>query len=251
MVTVLLVVFIGAVIMTNTFYLDEYYIYKSKDVFINEFRSIENNTVESMDELERNLHARNTRTGFKYVLFTEKSDIEYVSSPEFKRENKEKLQRSERDLFEKNMTDINSKEIIFDVMRDRKNEKSQIRLLGKLQEDRYLLIIQPIEHVQKNADIANEFLMYIGLVFLVVSIVISFFMSRQMVKPVLEITSITEKIANLDFTSRYNGDSKDEVGILGQNINVISEKLDQTIENLRASNDQLQKEMNLQKRLIE
>ena len=64
-----------------------------------------------------------------------------------------------------------------------------------------------------------------------------------MVRPILDITGIAKKIADLDFSHKYTGKSKDEVGMLGESINSISKKLDSTINHLKQTNEQLQEEM--------
>ena len=85
---------------------------------------------------------------------------------------------------------------------------------------------------------------------LCIALIITFISARKIVKPILEITKITTKIANLDFSERYLGKSKDEVGILGNKVNIISEKLNLTIRNLKIANEKLQNEMKLQKRFL-
>lgn len=91
----------------------------------------------------------------------------------------------------------------------------------------------------------------IGIGVLIIGVLIAYFMSRRIVRPLLEITKITSKIAHLDFFSkRYHGTLKDEVGILGQSINKISEKLHSTISDLNQANANLQGELQLQKRFF-
>jgi len=94
-----------------------------------------------------------------------------------------------------------------------------------------------------NAQIANHFFLFIGSFLLVLSIIAVFFISQSMVRPILDITGIAKKIADLDFSHKYTGKSKDEVGMLGESINSISKKLDSTINHLKQTNEQLQEEM--------
>ncbi len=71
-----------------------------------------------------------------------------------------------------------------------------------------------------------------------------------MVKPILEITKITKKISKLDFSEKYISKSKDEIGLLGENINIITDALDRTINDLKSTNIKLNNEMDLQKRFL-
>jgi len=249
MVVVLLMLFLSSVIMVNTFYLDEYYVYKTKGLLESEFETLKELNYKGK-ELYDYLNRQNSDTGYKYFVFNDIYDVEYVSSPEFEVGRRETLPQAEKDLIEHNKSMIDDGDIYYDVVGPNKEGKSQIQFIGRIDLKTYLLITQPIEQVQKNAEIANEFLLYIGLLFLVLSVCLSFLLSKKMVKPIINITEVTKKIAQLEFTERYEGNSKDEIGKLGQNINNISEKLNDTILDLRESNNQLEKEMTLQKRFI-
>ena len=65
--------------------------------------------------------------------------------------------------------------------------------------------------------------------------------TRQIVRPVQELTEISKKMAALDFDARYVSGGKDEIGELGNNFNVMSEQLEQAISELKSANVELQK----------
>ncbi len=50
-------------------------------------------------------------------------------------------------------------------------------------------------------------------------------------------------MSELDFDARYTGDSEDEIGVLGNSMNTLSEKLKETIGELKTANNELQKDM--------
>ena len=57
-------------------------------------------------------------------------------------------------------------------------------------------------------------------------------------------------MANLDFDARYTSGGSNEIGILGENFNSMSKKLEETISELKSANNQLQKDIE-QKEKIE
>lgn len=67
--------------------------------------------------------------------------------------------------------------------------------------------------------------------------------TRQIVRPVQELTEISKKMAALDFDARYVSGGKDEIGELGNNFNVMSEQLEQAISELKSANVELQKDI--------
>ena len=62
-------------------------------------------------------------------------------------------------------------------------------------------------------------------------------------EPILGLDQMAKNISELDFSKRYEGNEKDEVGRLGESMNIISEKLDRTIGDLK-------NEMALQQRFL-
>ena len=62
---------------------------------------------------------------------------------------------------------------------------------------------------------------------------------------------IAEKVAGLDFSERYEGDSDDEIGALGSSINEMSRKLEATIGELREANVRLQEDIQRERRIDE
>ena len=57
-------------------------------------------------------------------------------------------------------------------------------------------------------------------------------------------------MANLNFDTKYTRGGMDEIGVLGNNFNKMSEKLERTVSELKQANNQLQKDIE-QKEKIE
>ncbi len=106
--------------------------------------------------------------------------------------------------------------------------------------DMYILIRTSVESLQANVSIANTFLAYAGiLVALLVSVCV-FFATKSFIRPVEELSDIARRMSNLDFNVKYQVESNDEIGELGHSINLLSEKLEDTISDLKSANNQLQ-----------
>ena len=67
--------------------------------------------------------------------------------------------------------------------------------------------------------------------------------SYSFAKPILKIADIANQMANLDFDVRYPVHTKDEIGLLGHSINALSDKLENTILELKSANNELQKDI--------
>lgn len=82
----------------------------------------------------------------------------------------------------------------------------------------------PIESIRESVAVSNRFLGYIGVAVVLVGVVIISFISKRITEPILQLAGISRKMSELDFETRYEGKEKNEIGILGNNINEMAEK---------------------------
>jgi len=129
-------------------------------------------------------------------------------------------------------------------MIDKQTELSFILLSATLDNGYQLYIRVAIASIQESAQIANKFLMIIGFFTIIISGMIVLVISRKFTSPIEELSKITSKIAELDFSYKYDvTESEDEINNLGRNINTMSETLEKTIRRLRSSNIELEKDI--------
>lgn len=99
------------------------------------------------------------------------------------------------------------------------------------------------EGIQESIQLSNRFLFYEMLVSMMVGIFLMFWISDSFTKPIRELSSIAKEMSELKFETRYAGNRHDEIDRLGQSINVLSEKLEETISELKAANNALQSDI--------
>lgn len=114
---------------------------------------------------------------------------------------------------------------------------------GNLSKGEVFVIRLAIESIHSSVAIANRFIGYIGIVELLVSGVIIILVSKKITEPILALSDISEKMANLDFSAKYNHDGDNEITFLGDNINKLSESLEKNISELKSANIALQKDI--------
>lgn len=64
-----------------------------------------------------------------------------------------------------------------------------------------------------------------------------------MTKPILELNDISQRMVQLDFEAKYQGRAHNEIDLLGENINKLSDSLEQTISELKTANNELQRDV--------
>ena len=124
---------------------------------------------------------------------------------------------------------------------DRRTNSNFVELFQMDEEKGHFLLIRTnIESLRENVDIANTFLAYAGMAVGVIVSILLFFATRSFVRPIEELSKIANRMSRLDFDAKYEVRTKDEIGELGQSINMLSERLEETISDLKSANNQLQ-----------
>ena len=115
---------------------------------------------------------------------------------------------------------------------------------GFFEDNKTIFIMSmPIASIHESVDLSNRFMVYIGLIALAAGSIIMYFAGKKITSPILSLAALSERMSELDFDARYTGDSEDEIGVLGNSMNTLSEKLKETIGELKTANNELQKDI--------
>ena len=125
-----------------------------------------------------------------------------------------------------------------------------IMLIGKLDNGYSLYIRMPIQSISESVKISNKFLYTIAIFIIIIGGVIVSYISKKFTKPIQELNDIAKKMSNLDFSHKYNETNYgDEVDELGKSINSMSTKLETTITQLKATNRELERDIEQKSKL--
>ena len=127
---------------------------------------------------------------------------------------------------------------------DIKNNINYIFLTGNLDNGSTLYIRIPITSIQESVQISNNLLILIGGISIVIAGILASFLSRKFTEPITELNDIATNMSKLNFDKKYiEKDTNDEINNLGKSINVMSDKLEATIKQLRQSNGELERDI--------
>ena len=144
---------------------------------------------------------------------------------------------------QKNKPLIETENYQIKIVNDRVLKNENIEMWGTLDNGNIFLIRTALESIRDSVMLANRFLAYIGVLAALASGIIIWVVSRKITKPILQLADISEKMTHLDFKAKYIGKDKNEIGVLGENINTMSEALQSTISELKTANNELQKDI--------
>ena len=137
-------------------------------------------------------------------------------------------------------------------IRDTETKSNYILLSGKLDNGYGTYIRIPISSIQESVRISNRFLYLIAGIVIVVGGIAIIYIAKTFSTPISELNSIAKKMANLDFSHKYVvSDANDEIDELGKSINLMSEKLEKTINQLRSANIELERDIERKSKIDE
>ncbi len=122
---------------------------------------------------------------------------------------------------------------------DARVNTNYLRLLGHTEGKSFIYIETNLETMRESVAVANQFLAYVGVIAVIISILVMLWISKKFTGPILQLAGIAKKMSDLDFDVKYEVDTEDELGELGGSINVLSEKLESTISELKSANNEL------------
>lgn len=118
-----------------------------------------------------------------------------------------------------------------------------LEMTGSLKSGELFLMRTALEPIRESVQLANRFLLYVGLTVLVAGALIIQLLAKRIAEPLLELAKLSERMSDLDFDVKFSGDKEDEITFLGNHMNQLSETLERTISELKTANNELQKDI--------
>lgn len=126
---------------------------------------------------------------------------------------------------------------------DARIKTEYLEMWGVLDNGNLFLLRTAKEGIRDSVAIANRFLAYVGMFSAVASGIIIWIVSRKITEPILVLADISERMTHLDFEAKYTGRGHNEIGMLGEHINQLSEALERTISELKTANNELKSDL--------
>ena len=251
--TLMLTFMIIFLILANRFMIEKYYMSSKKDNLLKAYQTINKYLSSSQlsdTKIELELEKIAINNNFSIVITDENNMSIYSSNKDYK----EYMIGGERgnEKIDKGKIAYHKDNTYILEMKDMKNGITFLMLISKMDNGEGIYIRMPVSSITENAKISNQFLYRIGAITLIISGVLAYILSKRFTKPILEISAIANKMSNLDFSQKYRiKDTDDEIDNLGKSINVMSDKLEETITKLQKNNSELEKDIEKKSKIDE
>ncbi|MED0990900.1 sensor histidine kinase [Bacillus nitratireducens] len=118
---------------------------------------------------------------------------------------------------------------------------------GEIKE--YAFAIASLQPVNEAMLVLKDYYVYALIIVFLVIILLSFYYSKIIVKPLIKINRVTKKMANFDFSEKLPVAADDEIGGLSSSINTLSVNLKDRIDRLNVANTKLQQDIERERQL--
>lgn len=262
-------VFIGVLLILNLFFYEDYYMLMRRGELRDAYQGIRNSYSGDIEEMMTVLDSYESQTAIRMAVVCSDGTVLYTSfntrSDEGNADTQNPFQLPDFDLLDQqrrgytilqsiaqnvswNTLDSHSYQFLNVTLWD---NDQYLCLAGVLdnQADKCLFAYMPYAYIEQNSSLNLVFLVIAGGCALLICLIFAYGVSRWFSRPLIAMAGLADRMSELDFSTKYQGRSTDEIGQLGQSLNRLSAYLEQTIRELRQSNEQLAQEIKEKERI--
>ena len=244
-VIVLLIVTLS--ILLNNFVLEKFYVYNKKEglkkvySLVNEYY----NQDYEQDYINSQLERISIKNDFDILIKNDSDENIYFSNKDFFSSILQFAIMSSRDFRDRDYVILEQEQnFMISEVNDTGTNIRYIMITAKLDNGYKLYIRMPMTSIQESVKISNKFLYIIAIFVLLIGTFVINIVSKRFSKPIQELENIAKQMSNLNFSQKYKcSTTNDEIDELGKSINVLSDKLESTIKQLKRTNFELEKDV--------
>lgn len=232
-------------ILTEVFFLGRVYRNDKKQSLIETYEWLNNHALKENLTAEEFLQALSLtcdKYNLKIIVLDQANNTMVTSAKEVKELSSRLLQYRFGFLPKAELLESGYRYSIW-ITKDSRTNTEAIEMWGQLDNGYIFLFTTPLESIEESAALSIKFLSIIGICAIAIGGFIASFYSRKISKPILELAQVSEEIIHLNFEAKYTGTEKNEIGILGKNMNSLSYSLEKKISELKTANMELQRDI--------
>ncbi len=128
---------------------------------------------------------------------------------------------------------------------DKGTGRQYLEMWGIVGNGNLVLVRTTMESIRDNVSISNTFMVYVALIAIVVGSVLILYICKKVTDPIKRLYYISEDMKKLNFEAKYvpENEYRNEIDVLGQNMNELSETLEYNIKELKNANIALKRDI--------
>ena len=250
---IVVIVIIALLIVINNFILETFFLYNKKNTLKSSYEQINNyyNEGYNQTQIEEALKKISAINNYEILIKNDQGTI--FSSEKYHTLNLAQMGKvaSIYTKSDKGILELKDKMIIRTI-KDNTSNYNYLFLVAELDNGYELYIRISVAFIHESVEITNKFLYTMAFFVIIIAGVVVSFVSKKFTNPIIELNDIAKNMSNLDFSRKYEEtDTDDEINNLGKSINAMSDKLEKTINRLRSSNIELERDIEKKSKIDE
>ncbi len=237
---IVIVLSMGALTLLSNVLLMPVFIHNSKNTMIKYFPVIDSALAVSLSETRAVLEEMNQSYGITAYIVDENGKV--ICSYSKIKSNKTNKQRNIKLINLYNDRDF-GEDFYFRNKRDETDNIKKLLFVRKTSDGHYVLMNKAVKGIEQDIKIVSFFLMALCFTVAVLGTAVWAVFTRKLTDNIEKISVITHKMSRLDFSEKINLSQNDEIGVLADSIDLLSDELEESINGLK-------EDIERQKRLI-
>ena len=242
----------GFCFIINMVFMESFYIQNKKEAIIESYRSIDTAISSgdiTSDEFDQELGRICERYNIEMIVLDGDSKTVKASA-----NNAELLAKI---LWENMISPTNSflinnitilevgENYTLQIDEDKSTGRKYLEIWGVVGNGNLVLVRSTMESIKDNVIISNTFMIYVGIIAIVIGSVVILYIARRITEPIMRLYLISDDMKKLNFEAKYEskGYYHSEIDALGSNMNEVSETLEKTIKELKNANISLKQDI--------
>lgn len=235
------------VCLFSILFMEPYYLHKVENSLVSAYKSLEH-----MDHLDLHTISRLESSNISIVLADAETDeIIYNSqvADRFLDDMKSRILPGIRNHAESSSTGyfLNTDEMYQRTSSGVTVSGGKRVMLGGITDHFLVDLNTSYESISQATNISVQFSAIIGLIVMVLAMIACSRLSTNVIAPIRKITEIANKIAHLDFSEKCTTNMTDEIQVMAESINTMSELMQGHIQQLECANQKLTEDIARQK----
>ena len=131
----------------------------------------------------------------------------------------------------------------FNIRTDENSNEKKLIFISKSENGNYIVMKKAVKGLEQDVNIVSIFILIMGCTIAVAGTIVWSVFAKSVADTMKKMSRITQRMSKLNFDEKINHKSMDEIGVLAESIDVLSEKLENSI-------DSLKKDIEHRKRLV-
>lgn len=236
----IIVFMIVIIVIINGGFLERYYVSSKQAEFIKVYELLETGMEEdtlSSETASGELSRTAEKSNIAIIVLSYQYEPLYINA----RDTQMMANQLMGYLYNKNTQEIleSTDEYVISKSMDRLSSTEYIEMWGAFDDGSIFMMRSPLESIRETVKLFNRFLIATGGIVIFLGSLIAWYFAKRLSDPILELSELSKKMADLDFEAKYSGSHSTEIDVLGNSFNAMSEKLETTISNLKKANNEL------------